>query len=252
MEKVIPIDQPINITITKLVKKEITSATYSDEQSWSLLRFRKPDLVRLIDQLAMPPFLFSPSRHRYSKEFSIILLLRQMAYPGRLHDLEIEFGKEHTSLSRSLFKLDCKLVARQSRLSHQQQLTLLDALPGTFAAVVATKTNVPLEFANVNSILRGTQKLICRPSDGAGSVEDIQITYYSGFKMQFRDYQELADGSIGSLDRNDKQPVYFQLAYHSHSHSHIHITHFLCIATIDISSTSFRTCGHYVIAAVIT
>lgn len=78
LEKVISIDRPMNITITKLVKKEITAATYSDEQSWSLLRFRKHDSVRLIDQLAMPPFLFSPLRHRYSKEFSIILLLRRM------------------------------------------------------------------------------------------------------------------------------------------------------------------------------
>ena len=77
-------------------------------------------------------------------------------------------------------------------------------------------------------------------------------TYYSGFKMQFRDYQELADGSIGSLDRNDKQTVYSHLVYHSHSH--IHITHFerrksRCIATVDICSTSFQTCGHDVIAA---
>lgn len=33
LEKVISIDLPMNITITKLVKKEVTAATYSDEQS---------------------------------------------------------------------------------------------------------------------------------------------------------------------------------------------------------------------------
>jgi hypothetical protein len=60
----------------------------------------------------------------------------------------------------------------------------------TFARAVSSKTNVPLEFANVNSFLDGTQKSICRPSDGEGRVEDIQKTYYSGyyrkhgFKMQ--------------------------------------------------------------------
>lgn len=69
--------------------------------------------------------------------------------------------------------------------------------------------------------------------------------------LRIREYQELADGSIGSLDRNDKQPVYSHLVYHSHSH--IHITHFerrksRCIATVDVSSTSFQTCGHDVIA----
>ena len=167
LEKVISIDQPMNITITKLVKKEITAAIYSDEQTWSLLRFRKTDLVRLIDQLAMPPFLFSPSRHCYSKEFSIILLLRQMAYPGRLHDLEIEFGKEHTSLSRSLSSTGNWLLANHSfRINNNLRFWI--PYQETLTTVVATKTNVPLEFANVNSFLDGTQKSICRPSDGAG------------------------------------------------------------------------------------
>ena len=189
LEEVISIDKPMNITITKLVRKEITAAIYSDDQCWSLLRFRKPDIVKLIDQLAMPPFLFSPSRHRYSKEFSIILLLRRMAYPGRLHDLEIEFGKEHTSLSRSLgLTVNWLLANHGFRINNNLRFWM--PYQETFATVVATKTNVPLEFANVNSFLDGTQKSICRPSDGAGRVEDIQNTYYSGyyrkhgFKMQ--------------------------------------------------------------------
>ena len=51
----------------------------------------------------------------------------------------------------------------------------------TFAAAVASKTNVPLEFANVTSFLDGTQRSICRPSDGEGRAEDIQRTCYSGY-----------------------------------------------------------------------
>lgn len=189
LKEVISIDEPINITMSKLTKKVITTDSYSDEQCWSLLRFRKPDIVKLIGQLVMPPFLFSPSRHRYSKEFSILLLLRRMAYPGRLHDLEIEFGREHTSLSRSLgLTVDWMLANHGFRIT--DNLGFWMPYQETFARAVSSKTNVPLEFANVNSFLDGTQKSICRPSDGEGRVEDIQRTYYSGyyrkhgFKMQ--------------------------------------------------------------------
>lgn len=50
-----------------------------------------------------------------------------------------------------------------------------------FAAAVAAKTDVPADFENVNSILDGTQKATCRPSDVEGRVEEIQRQYYSGY-----------------------------------------------------------------------
>ena len=155
LKEVISIDEPIDITMTKLMKKVITTASYSDEQCWSLLRFRKPDILKLIDLLAMPPFLFSTSRHRYSKEFSILLLLKWMAYPGRLHDLEIEFGRGHTSLSRSLsLTVDWMLANHGFRITNN--LGFWMPYQETFAITVSSKTNVPREFANVNSFLDGT------------------------------------------------------------------------------------------------
>jgi hypothetical protein len=62
-------------------------------------------------------------------------------------------------------------------------------------------------------------------------------------RNRIREYQELAEGSIGSLDRNDNQP-----------HSLIHISHHerrksRCIATVDNCITSFETCDHDLIAA---
>ena len=186
LKEFISIDEPINITMTKLIKKVIKTASYLDGQYWSLLRFRKPDILKLIDLLAMPSFQFLTSRHRYSKEFFILLLLRRMAYPGRLHDL---FGREHTSLSRSFgLTVDWMLANHGFRITNN--LGFLMPYQENFARAVSSKTNVPLEFANVNSFLDGTQKSICRPSDGEGRVEDIQRTYYSGyyrkhgFKMQ--------------------------------------------------------------------
>ena len=59
-----------------------------------------------------------------------------------------------------------------------------------FAAAVARKTEVPPGFLNVNSFLDGTQKSVCRPSDGPERPHDAQYMWYSGyyrahgFKMQ--------------------------------------------------------------------
>jgi hypothetical protein len=100
LKKVVTIDKPLRICITHLAKKEITVNIYSDDECWSKLRYRTPDMRRMIDLLGMPPHLHSVYRHSFTKEFSFILLLRRMAYPG--HDLEQEFGREHTALSRSL------------------------------------------------------------------------------------------------------------------------------------------------------
>jgi hypothetical protein len=67
---------------------------YSDDECWSKLRSRKPEIRRMIDLLEMPPHLHSVYRHSFTKQFSFILLLRR---PGRLHDLEQEFSREHTA-----------------------------------------------------------------------------------------------------------------------------------------------------------
>lgn len=106
-----------------------------------------------------------------------------MAYP------ELEFGREHTALSRSI-----NLTIGWFKDTHcfriNNNLPFWMPYQEIFAAAVAAKTDVPAEFKNVNSFLDGTQKAMCRPSDGAGRVEDIQRQYYSGyyrkhgFKMQ--------------------------------------------------------------------
>ena len=86
----------------RIVRKEETLDNYSDHEYWNLLRFRKSDILKLILNLKLPGYLVSTDRRRFTAEFSIILFLRRMAYPGRLTDLEEDFGRDNTTLSRSL------------------------------------------------------------------------------------------------------------------------------------------------------
>jgi hypothetical protein len=189
LQKVVELDRPRMISLRNIVRKNVTLASYSDDECWRLLRFRKDDLRNLITLLQIPPYLYSPDRHRYTSEFSMILFLRRMAYPGRLCDLEVEFGREHTSLSRSI-----TATLTWLDLSHSFRITdnldFWKPYQQIFASAVARKTDVPDGFLNVNSFLDGTQKSTCRPSDGHGRPEDAQRNWYSGyyrahgFKMQ--------------------------------------------------------------------
>ena len=54
LKEVAKIDRPLRISMSKVVKKEISLDLYSDEECWSMLRFRKPDITRMIDLLEMP------------------------------------------------------------------------------------------------------------------------------------------------------------------------------------------------------
>jgi hypothetical protein len=98
LKKVVTIDKPMSISMSRIIKKNVTIDLYSDQDCWAKLRFRKADVTKMIDLLGMPPYLRSSQRHCFSEEFCFILLLRRMAYPGRLHDLEQEFGREHSRM----------------------------------------------------------------------------------------------------------------------------------------------------------
>jgi hypothetical protein len=189
LQKVVAIEAPKTISFRRIERKHVTLDGYSDDECWRLLRFRKPDITKLMDLLLMPEFLISPARHRYPREFSMILFLRRMAYPGKLTDLEVEFGREYTSLSRSIFAtLDWLNVHHSRRIT--DNLAFWMPYQQIFADAVARKTDVPPGYLNVNSFLDGTQKSMCRPSDGPDRPEDAQRMWYSGyyrahgFKMQ--------------------------------------------------------------------
>ncbi|CAM9729450.1 unnamed protein product, partial [Pylaiella littoralis] len=73
----------------------------TDDEAWANYRFRKPDLKRLFQAFKFPgAYLRLRNRARYPSESAFLLLLRRMRYPGRWQDLQREFGREYTQLSR--------------------------------------------------------------------------------------------------------------------------------------------------------
>ena len=94
-------DASRRVTVRRIVRREVTLDSYFDQECWNLLRFRKSYILKLFLNLKLPGYLVSTDRHRFTAEFSIILFLRRMAYPGRLTDLKEEFGRDYTTLSRS-------------------------------------------------------------------------------------------------------------------------------------------------------
>ena len=187
--RIIDIDNPKTISLRSIVPKEVTVQMYSDDECWRLLRFRKSDVVKLMGLLNIPPHLISRDRHSFPREFAFILLLRRMAYPGRLTDLETEFGREHTALSRCI-----SLIVQWLNEHHSRRITdnLAFWMPyqQRYAAAVAQKVDLPAGMMHVNSFLDGTQKSVCRPGDGPDRPHDAQHMWYSGyyrahgFKMQ--------------------------------------------------------------------
>lgn len=180
LQMIVEGDAPRRISIRNIEKKIVTTDLYSEDECWRLLRFRKEDIANLMNLLNMPPHFISVDRHKYTRDFSLILLLRRMAYPGRLTDLEQEFGRDHTSLSRCIGITVAWLDANHS---HRITDNLLFWMPyqQSFAAAVAAKTDVPEEFLNVTSFIDGTQKSFCRPSDGHNRPDNAQHSWYSGY-----------------------------------------------------------------------
>ena len=102
-QRIIQIDAAATFSVRIIPDKVVSLTSYSDEECWRLLRFRKNDITKLMILLKMPLYFRTEDRHKFPREFAMILLLRRMAYPGRLTDLEVEFGREHTALSRCIY-----------------------------------------------------------------------------------------------------------------------------------------------------
>jgi hypothetical protein len=209
LQRVVDIDAPRRISQRVIPIKFITVNSYSDDECWRLLRFKKDDITKLIELLGMPPFFRSESRHRYTREFSFILLLRRMAYPGRLTDLEQEFGRDHTSLSRSIGITVAWIDSNHSfRVTDNLQFWMQYQQP--YADAVAAKTDIPAQFSNVNSFLDGTQKSFCRPSDGHNRPHDAQNKWYSGYYrahgMKFQSMM-YPSGKYSSNQRLSSRPL---------------------------------------------
>ena len=78
--------------------------SFTDEECWHYLRFRKPELHRLFIVTDFPQEVRCENGVTCLGEYAFCLMLYRLAYPCRLFNLQNLFGREFTQLSR-IFKL---------------------------------------------------------------------------------------------------------------------------------------------------
>lgn len=146
--------------------------TISTEDCKKLFRFDKENLLRLRRQLRIPEELKASNRTRCSGIEGLCILLRRLAYPNRLSDLESIFGRGVAELS--------VIVNLVLAFVYDNWHHLLDDIP------TAWLTNSRLQegadavlqlclLPNVWGFIDGTAVAIARPVEG-------QRLFYSGHK----------------------------------------------------------------------
>ncbi|BET00689.1 Hypothetical protein NTJ_13505 [Nesidiocoris tenuis] len=166
---------------------------FTDEDVRLNFRFRREDIAVLQKTLLIPDEISIPGRgYRVQGKTALSILLRRLAYPNRLSDLERLFGLSGPALSTICTYLTKILM---DRFGH-----LLDSLPAYinagklqyFAKAIHEK-GAPLE--NCWGFIDGTARQMCRPSVD-------QENYFSGHKRYHcLKYQGILtpDGIIVSL-----------------------------------------------------
>ena len=76
---------------------DINSLT--DNEFWILFRFKKTDFHRLLMALAIPEEITLRQRSKFTGKTALLILLRRLAYPNRLIDLKMIFGRTISELS---------------------------------------------------------------------------------------------------------------------------------------------------------
>ena len=88
----------------------------SDSDCVFMFRFRKCDVVRMVQALAWPDAVTFTKRNRYSTNpiLSTCIILRRLASPTRWRDMELTFGKRSSQLSEIFWEaLERFLTARK-------------------------------------------------------------------------------------------------------------------------------------------
>ena len=71
----------------------------SDDQSTSLFRFVREDISRLQHTLELPNKIVCYQKTISYMPGPLLILLQRLAYPARLWDLELLFGRSHIEIS---------------------------------------------------------------------------------------------------------------------------------------------------------
>ena len=171
--------QPINHR-----NKNRLISSFSDEDCWQYLRFRKPDLYRLFELSEFPALVRCSNGIVCPGEHAFCLMLYRISYPSRLISLQDLFGRDYSQLSR-IFKYAINTYFNSHKHKVRGNLDWYANRFDLYHKVIIKKILnsprnpnigfVPIEVSNIFAFLDGTGLEITRPSNGA------QNPFYNGY-----------------------------------------------------------------------
>jgi len=146
-------------------------------------RFDQDGIFELLRALDLPEQLTMQNRVCWQLEEALLLLLRRLAYPCRLGELESMWGRDKTQLSRCFNSMMCLMY---SRFQHHitNKLAYWSEHFTEFCDSIKRKLHTDDAAMTVVAFIDGKVQPICRPSSVTvhGVTLDVQREMYNGHK----------------------------------------------------------------------
>ena len=184
------------------IRVRVSFDSFSESDYWSFFRFQKRDMMEVYNLLAFERssnnegLIVLDNGSTYEPVHLFLMGIMKMAFPKRLVDLEIYFGRDNSQNSRALLYFDGWLWNHWGFLLGDAALTYWSAFFEFFADVVEKK----MESTRPNLFTNGERNIVglfidntiirtARPGGGprhagAGAArhgEDIQGAFYQGW-----------------------------------------------------------------------
>lgn len=150
--------------------------SFTDEECWHYLRFRKTELSELLILCDFPAIIVCKNGTSCPGEHAFCILLYRIAYPSRLFELQEIFGRDYSQISR-IFKwsidfmhlkhknkVECNLSWYTERFDMYHQSIIKKVLESPRNP---NRGFIPQEVSNIFAFLDGTGLEIARPGNGA-------------------------------------------------------------------------------------
>ena len=150
--------------------------SFTDEDCWHHLRFRRAELAELFILCDFPAIVVCDNGLSCPGEHAFALMLYRLAYPTRLIELQDVFGRDYSQLSR-IFKWSVDLMYEKHKDKVHGNLSWYSERfdmyhQAIIEKIISSSRNpnqgfVPIEVSNIFGFLDGTGLEIARPGNGA-------------------------------------------------------------------------------------
>jgi nuclease HARBI1 len=169
----------------KPVRRTVSIASFSEMECDTCFRFQKCDLPRVLKALRLPLIVKPRNGSTYTDEEAMLVLLRRLAYPQRLVDIEREYGRTYDQWSNLLTYMFEHVFENFLHLIQDNVDFFVPRFPA-YCKAIAEKCNLVRLPAPIVGFIDGTVRPTCRPIDkpkGIGRrTHDLQRRVFSGHK----------------------------------------------------------------------